>query len=434
MPRIATLLAASAATLAFGVTCASAVPGDLDRGFGNRGVVRTYNSSEARALALQQNGRIVAVGSWFFEAIEIDRYLRGGDLDPTFGNGGRARLLDDGGYVNPAAAGIDSVGRIVVAGALEGPSPQTDIVIIRVLPSGDLDTSFGDQGVVVLNPGGDDGAVGLELRPDDSILVGGYVSGFSQDPASIVARIDDQGDLDSDYGDGGVATVPLGSVAAMAADARGREMLAEGFPGPDQTIQMVRLTPGGELDDSFSGNGRRTLDLGRRERVRALAIGKRGRILVGGSVAQGRNPRRTSHSNLALARLNSNGSINRRFGRRGRRGIVTTDLDLFDTASDIVPQADGKIVVSAVGDHLSPGDYPQRWAVLRYRKSGKLDRFFSGNGRAFPKPRIYGSPPLMEMQPNGRILLLGYSWPDELADPDGFVLARMRNDGRPLGG
>jgi uncharacterized delta-60 repeat protein len=431
MLRIGTLLAAAAATFAFGVAGASAAPGDLDRSFGTRGFVRTHNASEGRALALQQNGRIVAVGSYFGEAIEIDRYLRNGDLDPTFGNGGRARVLDftaNGGSVNPAAVGIDSVGRIVIAGGLADPSfPDPDnmnIVVVRVLPSGDLDTSFGDQGIVVLgDPGVHDVAVGLELRPDDSILAGGFVNGFRQDSAFIVARIDDQGELDSDYGDGGTAIVPMGhrgSVAAMAVDARGRATLAEPHHGTDRAVDMVRLTGGGELDDSFSGDGRRALNLGVHERVATLAIGKRGRVFVGGSVTKG--------SNLALARLKPDGRLDRRFGRRG---IVTTDMDLVDYASDLEPQADGKIVVAAIGDHYGL-DYPPRWVVLRYRRNGRLDRSFSGNGRAVP--RIHGFHPVSEMQSNGRILVLGWSRTDETEDPDGFVLARLRNDGRPLGG
>jgi uncharacterized delta-60 repeat protein len=434
MLRIATLLAASAASFLFGVAGASAAPGDLDRSFGNRGVVRTYNGSAGTALALQQNGRIVAVGDWLQSAIEIDRYLRGGDLDPTFGNGGRARVLDvsaDNGYVYPAAAGVDSMGRIVVAGGLaDSSSPDPDsmnIVVVRVLPSGDLDTSFGDQGIVVLgDPGVHDVAVGLEVRPDDSILAGGFENGFRQDSAFIVARIDDQGELDSDYGDGGTAIVPMGhrgSVAAMAVDARGRATLAEPYHGTDRAVDMIRLTGGGELDDSFSGNGRRTLNLGVHERVRTLAIGKRGRVFVGGSVTT-----RREGSNLALARLKPDGRLDRRFGRRG---IVTTDMDLFDYASDLEPQADGKIVVAAIGDHYGL-DYPPRWVVLRYRRNGRLDRSFSGNGRAVP--RIYGFHPVSEMQPNGRILVLGWSRTDEFEDPEGFVLARLRNDGRPLGG
>ena len=446
MPRITTLLATSAAILAFGVACASAAPGDLDRSFGNGGFVRTSNGSEGRALALQQNGRIVAVGNWVDGyAIRITRYLRNGDLDPTFGNGGLATVLDVGaenGSIHPAAAGIDSLGRIVIAGELEDASVPSDIVVIRVLPGGDLDTSFGDQGMVVLDPGVRDGAVGLEVRADDSVLVGGHVNEFRQDSAFVVARIDDQGDLDSDYGDGGMAVVPFGrrgTVAAMAVDAMGRATLAEPFPGPDHAVRIIRLTSGGELDDSFSGDGRRDLDLGRGEQALTLAIGKRSRILVGGEVAERRAPRGSGHTNLVLARLKPDGSLDRRFGRRGRPGVVTTDVAKWDYASSLEPQVDGKIVVAGIGErHGYNFSYGVRWVVLRYRKNGKLDRSFSGNGRAFPNSNGYGPTlghgPAMEMQPNGRILLLGWTQEDELADPSGFVLARLRNDGRPLGG
>ena len=432
MMRIATLLAGVAATFALGVGGASAGPGDLDRSFGRNGIVSTgARESEGRALALQQNGRIVAVGTGGEGGIEIDRFLRDGGLDPTFGNGGRATVLNTAGIhsVYPAAAGIDSQGRIVVAGALSevGTPSDSDIMVSRVLPGGDLDTSFGDQGVVLIDRGSGDGAVPrLEIRPNDSVLVGG-VSYSGQGAAAIVARVDDQGDLDSSYGDGGTAIVPLrGGVSAMDVDGQGRATLAGDF----RLVRVIRLTRGGELDDSFSGDGRRTLNLGRRESVETAAIGKNGRIYIGGSVVQ-RKPRGTSRRNLALARLKSDGSLDRRFGRDG---IVITDMDKWDSVSGLEPQADGKIVVAGLGDHYNLG-YPQRWVVLRYRKNGRLDRSFSGNGVAFPRPRIFGSPPVMEMQPDGRILLLGWSWEDDAStDSYGFMLARMRNDGRPLGG
>jgi uncharacterized delta-60 repeat protein len=426
MPRITALLATAAAFFAFAVVGASAAPGDLDRSFGRNGIVITgVRESEGRALALQQNGRIVAVGT---PGIEIDRFLPNGDLDATFGDGGRASVLDACACsVDPTAAGVDSQGRIVIAGTLRRPGAQSnsDLVVLRVLPGGDLDTSFGDQGLVPIDPGADDEAVArLEIRPSDSVLVGG-VSYSGQGSAAVVARVDDQGDLDSSYGDGGMAIVPLrGGVAAMDVDAFGGATLA----GDDaRRVRVVRLTPSGELDDSFSGDGRRKLDLGRREWVRTVAFGKHGRIFVGGSVVQ-RKPRRTSRTNLALARLKPSGSLDRRFGGDG---MVTKNLDRFDWASGLEPQADGKLVVSGIGDHFSLG-YPQRWVVLRYRRNGRLDRSFSGNGVAFPKPSIFGSSPVMEMQPDGRILLLGWSWEDDASnDSYGFMLARMRNDGRP---
>jgi uncharacterized delta-60 repeat protein len=428
--RAASLLVGAAATFAFGVTVAGAAPGDLDRDFGRNGISFTSNGSEGRALTLQRNGRIVAVGNQgeFGGAIELDRYFSDGDLDPTFGNGGRATVLNVGdGYVYPATAGIDSEGRIVVAGSLAAYDSPSDIVLVRVLPGGDLDTSFGDQGVVVLDPGSHETAVArLEIRPNDSILVGGW-SQSGQGSAAVVARVGEQGDLEPGYGDGGTAIVPLrGGVAAMDVDTRGSAILTGEFPGP-RGIHIIRLTPGGELDESFSGDGRRSLDLGRREWGQTLAIGKRGRIFVGGSVVQ-RKPHGTSRTNLALARLKPSGALDRRFGGDG---IVTTDMDRYDYASGLEPQADGKLVVSGIGDHYNLG-YPQRWVVLRYRKSGRLDRSFSGNGVAFPRPRIFGSPPAMEMQPNAHILLLGWRWEDDAStEPFGFILARMRNDGRP---
>src|SRR5438105_720763 len=73
---------------------ALAMPGDLDSSFGTAGKTTTDfgGDAEARAVALQADGRIVTAG---FAPVgpnvdfALARYNHNGSLDTTFGNGGR---------------------------------------------------------------------------------------------------------------------------------------------------------------------------------------------------------------------------------------------------------------------------------------------------------------------------------------------------------
>ena len=65
-------------------------PGDLDRTFSGDGRVTTQfpgsRTDLANAVAVQQDGRIVAAGDSLNYGA-VSRYLRDGSLDPSFGGG-----------------------------------------------------------------------------------------------------------------------------------------------------------------------------------------------------------------------------------------------------------------------------------------------------------------------------------------------------------
>src|SRR4051812_17849753 len=76
------------------------------------------------------------------EALEGRTLLNGGDLDPTFGNGGKV-VTDLGplGFATGVALQLD--GKVVAAGSSGG-----KFALVRYLPDGSLDSGFGSGGVV----------------------------------------------------------------------------------------------------------------------------------------------------------------------------------------------------------------------------------------------------------------------------------------------
>ncbi|HEX8230034.1 MAG TPA: delta-60 repeat domain-containing protein, partial [Chloroflexia bacterium] len=149
--------------------------GALDKTFGKSGkvltnVVKAEDGPEesARAVAIQPDGKIVVVGATgiYVSDFAVLRYDTKGKLDTKFGKGGKATTDIMEQDVAEAVA-IQPDGKIVVAGHATDETAKDDFVVVRYLPNGKLDTTFGDRGKVVTNfMGGEDRAFDMVLRPD----------------------------------------------------------------------------------------------------------------------------------------------------------------------------------------------------------------------------------------------------------------------------
>src|SRR5262249_54098762 len=154
----------------------------LDGSFGTGGVVTLdFGDPDAGSgVAIQQDGAIVATGraAVYDEALEYyfatARFSSTGTLDPTFGDGGIG--LPSFGGVLDTAFGIALLpdGRIVAAG-------ETDVAgnemyaLVRYLPSGMVDRSFGTGGLVTtgFGVGTSDRLFAVAMQSDGKPVVAG---------------------------------------------------------------------------------------------------------------------------------------------------------------------------------------------------------------------------------------------------------------------
>ena len=174
--------------------------GDRDPAFGSDGIVTTRfgDESAAQALAIQPDGRIVVAGiashperGWDFA---LARYNPNGSLDTTFSGDGRLTTDFDGGTDAAHALALQPDGRIVLGGESEG-----DFAAARYEPGGQLDSSFGGDGLVRTDfAGGSDVAYALALQPDGKLVLAGSATQSSGyfDWVPAVARYEADGDLD----------------------------------------------------------------------------------------------------------------------------------------------------------------------------------------------------------------------------------------------
>ena len=183
------------------VSARLAANGDLDRSFGGGGrrklrlVTRLEFAEDAALLA---DGRIVLAGLSLDPSFLIPqasttlaRLTSSGKLDGTFGSGGASTVAPDAGayhYVRRIALQTD--GSIVAAGSAirgSGSPTSSDVLLMRFLPGGALDASFGTGGAVRTSFTDQDELFAVALQPDGGIVVAGVglVSGQSR---TIVAR------------------------------------------------------------------------------------------------------------------------------------------------------------------------------------------------------------------------------------------------------
>ena len=165
--------------------------GTLDSSFGTNGSFVWSspgdNPDYANNLALQTDGKIIVTGAAStgsgFQMTTM-RLLPSGLLDTGFGQHGMVSydgLTGKDAY--PYGVLIQQDGKIVVAGSSANSAGNKDAVVLRYTADGQLDPFFGGAGLLVFasSGGGDDVANGLALQPDQALLVTGYTNNGQYD-------------------------------------------------------------------------------------------------------------------------------------------------------------------------------------------------------------------------------------------------------------
>ncbi len=154
----------------------------------------------------------------------------------------------------------------------------------------------------------------------------------------------------------------------------------------------------------------------------AMAVQPDGRLVLAGSVDDG-----AGNYRFAVGRFESDGAIDTSFGDRGR---AFADFgSLAEGASDVAIQTDGAIVVCGRVQGQLPGE--DGFTVVRFTAAGTLDTSFGSGGRVTVTAgagHTLGEATALAIHPDGRIIVVGPSFPGGGFDRDFAVLA-LRPDG-----
>lgn len=272
--------------------------------------------------------------------------------------------------------------------------------------AGDLDPTFGSGGKVATDFFGNyDNGWAVAIQADGKIVAAGGVNRFSDTPYFGLARYNRDGSLDATFGSGGRVVTAVNAISlilSVALQSDGK-IVAAGltYNGPSIDFALARYNADGSLDTEFGTGGKVTTDFfGEDDRILSLLIQPDGRIVVGGYVGKRDNFFR-SLSTYAIVRYNSDGNLDVGFGSGGK---VLGDFNKPDAFGDIGIQADGKIVMTG-GTLLSTGE--SGYAVRRYNTDGTIDTTFGSDGMAV-SPNILGTTALV-IQGDGRVVVGGTS-------------------------
>jgi uncharacterized delta-60 repeat protein len=350
----------------------------------------------ARATPRINSGRTRRLG---IELLESRRVLNAGDLDPTFGNGGKVTTNIGVPFTNAdtfdsaTAVAIQPDGKIIAVGntALNRTTNGNgDFALVRYNADGSIDGSFGIFGKVDTDVGGsqNDFAKAVALQSDGKIVVAGTVqyqatSPLLHDPLTlsdfVTVRYNANGTLDQSFGNGGIVRTHF-----LTTDPNS---VAQGIVGGLVVQPDGRIVVAGEYDEfTDEQNGQ----------------------------VQGES----DHGEAALVRYNSDGTLD---GTFGNGGLVITDVSgTFPPAqtdfqpAGIVLQSDGKLVIAGTAEPQNAGN--QEFAILRFSPNGSLDNSFGNGGVAFAdfEPDTFAIPQgshesasSIALQPDGKLLVAG---------------------------
>ena len=214
---------------------------------------------------------------------------------------------------------LQSTGKILVVGAGLAPG-SSDAAVVRFLPNGTVDTTFGISSVFFTLQRWDIFAVRSLPQPDGSIIT-----------------------------------------------------LAQGYSGNLSRTVVFKLTSSGSLDPSFGRDGYQFLFAPSDEGLhwtRSLAVQSDGKIVV---LSQFRDSDLGINNSVVLWRLNADGSTDNTFGTNGR--TVTSDAQARLQPSALTILSSGKFLVSL--SRYETTNYTTKPWVFRYLSNGTLDSSFT---------------------------------------------------------
>jgi uncharacterized delta-60 repeat protein len=325
-----------------------------------------------------------------------------------------------------AASAPHSLPTAVTIRGVSGAAEATRSLTVTVHgPPGSLDTSFAGGKVILPVGNSDDYCYAMAVQADGKVVLAGRAAEHLGDLA--VVRLDRDGTLDATFGTGGKVTTDLAgrseTANAVAVQADGKIVVAGTTTsvGTGNDFVVARYTVNGALDTEFGSGGKVVTSFGDdSDTAYALVIQPDGKLVVGGDSNQaGVVP---TGLDFALARYNSDGSLDASFGTGGK---VTTSLAAHGGRDSIYALAlqpvDGEARIVAAGGE---GDF----AVARYRADGQLDSSFATGGKLMAVfGSVIGAARAVAVAVDGSVVVAGH-------DNHDFAVVRLDRNGQMDGG
>ncbi|MDP2686048.1 MAG: T9SS type A sorting domain-containing protein [Aequorivita sp.] len=330
--------------------------GEIDISFGQNGQLyfpnNGTNSSNFSSILLQFDGKILIKGSIEGEG-KLIRIDQNGVFDPSFGING-IQSIPDGSKI-----GQQSTGKIIIQSQyFDGNNNMYSFS--RRNTDGSLDTTFGNNGIQITDVTNYrfDLCFAIKIDWEDKILAGGPSYDNLGDYHSVITRFNENGALDTLFGDNGTVITNFGPGSNMG-EVNDIAVLGDkiilggnyqyyggtgGFGGIKPAV--AKFNNDGTPDQTFGQGGKVVMEtyFGANDRLRSIAVQRDGKIILGGGASM---PFPYEQTNFFVIKLNNDGSIYSDFGDNG---IFITDFGGSDTnyVTDLVLQTDNKVLAFGV--------------------------------------------------------------------------------------
>jgi len=353
-----------------------------------------------------------------------------GDLDTSFGILGQ---VQDSTLSDIRGTAVQADGKIIAVG-----QKNSQAAIVRYNFDGSVDYSFGTQGMAVLGTPAYTLFYSVVLQDDGKIVAAGRSDGNA-----FVVRLNTDGTLDTTFsGDGKLAisfatTFFLTALSDIALVPNSDRIVVAGtldydsvdYPCVDgSNVVLARINSNGTLDTSFDGNGKKAIDLECRDVLTSIAIHPTNEKIA--FTVEG-------HGDFEVGMLNANGSFDTSFGGDG---MVETDFNGTSYQSDraeciafqrwfVTVGGFPAFVTRLVVGGTAYGSSVTVYdsALARYKLDGSLDTSFDGDGKVRKSlTYAYDSIDAIEIDSQQRIVTTG---PRGWNGKYDFAVTRFTRDG-----
>jgi uncharacterized delta-60 repeat protein len=335
-------------------------------------------------------------------ATNVVRLLPTGAADPSFGSGGIVSVPGEYG----GRLAIQADGKVLLAAR----HPQGGMAVYRFLADGTLDPAFGDGGRSAIAGMGKVATVnGIEAQSDGRIVVG---MRWGSSPEGIgLVRLTTAGALDPAFGSAGVVEIFAAETwLTIAFDvAPDDDILVGGFQFTGYQAYVMRLGPNGTPDAGFGSGGVALPAAGWNEYQSVLGLADGSVVAAGRQYRQGNNA-------WIVSRFGANGTPDAGFGAGGSVEVDASAGD--DAAVDLA--------VSGSGTGIYASGYVEDDAksltVARLTASGALDPAFGTGGLAFlALPDGRANSVAIAVQPDRSVVATGAAWNTQSGVPQAIV-------------